>query len=130
MTSLTSYTGMREHTGRMARIAKDHWRKFETDEEHQDRVECAELDAEWYFEDATKRQTAAYERALRTVSGIHTPRADRFREAALSAWYIATADAGKLFEETFEEILRDGELSEETAARWDALPPFVDAGLA
>ena len=127
MTSPTSYTGMREHTDRMARIAKDHWRKFETNEEHQDRVECAELDAAWYFEDATKGQSAAYERALRTVAGIHTPRAERFREAALSAWYIATADAGKLFEETFEEILRDGELSEETAARWDALPALVDA---
>ena len=127
MTSLTAYPSMRDHLDRMARIAKDHWRKFETNEEHQDRVECAELDAAWYFEDATKGQSTAYARALRTVSGIHTPRAERFREAALSAWYIATADAGKLFEETFEEILRDGQLSEATAARWDALPAFADA---
>ena len=67
---------------------------------------------------------------MRTVSGIRTPRAELFRKAALSAFHIATADARKLAEESFEEILRDGELSEETAARWDALPPFVDAGLA
>jgi hypothetical protein len=118
---------MREHLDRMAYIAKDHWRRFESDEEHQDRVECAELRVNWFFEDATEGQSAAYQRALRTVSGIHTPRAELFREAALSAFHIATADTRKLVEESFAEILRDGELSEETAARWDALPAFADA---
>jgi hypothetical protein len=130
MTSPTAYPSMREHLDRMAYIAKDHWRRFESDGEHQDRVECAELRVNWFFEKSTEGQSAAYERALRVVSGIHTPRAEGFRAAALAAWHVATADARELLEESFEEILRDGELSEETAARWDALPAFVDAGLA
>jgi hypothetical protein len=68
---------------------------------------------------------------MRIASGIRAPRAARqFREAAMAAYHNTTADARRLLEECFEEILRDGELSEETAARWDALPAFVDAGLA
>jgi hypothetical protein len=96
------------------------WRRGETNAEHQERVEAAEKEARWYFEQATKPQHAA---ALEAKADAYrdTPRYAREIKKINAAWSAATADAWALREFTAEEILRDGEVSEATSERWDAL---------
>jgi hypothetical protein len=119
-------TNLQQHHDRLATIRKSHWREFETSLEHEQRVEAAEETAGRYFDHATAGQKAIYVRAIQDLSGLHAPRYDRAREAANAAWYASTSEARKLFEATLEELMRDGEVSEETSALWDALPDFVD----
>lgn len=100
----------------------DHWRRGETNTEHQERVETAEKDARWYFEQATKpQQAAALEAKAVADAYAGTPRYKREITKINRAWAAATAEAWALRELTGEEILRDGEVSEETSAKWDAL---------
>jgi len=118
---VTSYPGMREHLDRMAFIAKDHWRQYESNADHTDRVECAEIEAQEWFEDATARQSAIYAHNLENLQGLHGPRYDRAREHALWRWYEATKRERNLMALTFDDLMRCGEVSPETAGLWDAL---------
>jgi hypothetical protein len=114
------------HNAKMALIRKDHWRQYETAFEHDERADACESSAYLYFRRATEGQQAAYQRALADVMGDYSPRANRARYAAERRWVETTAEARALFAETFEALMRDGEVSEELAASWDALPVYVE----
>jgi hypothetical protein len=108
--------------------AKNHWRRFESNFEHAERVDAAEAEAGRYFDDATKVQKAAYTLAMNDLRGLSGPRYDRARAAAKAAWTASTEKARELFYITADEIMRDGEVSEETSALWDALSPRPTPG--
>lgn len=101
--------------------ARNHWRRFESDAEHAERVEAAEAEAGRYFDEVTKAQKAAYTLAMSDLRGLSGPRYDRARAAARAAWEASTEQARELFYITADEVMRDGEVSEATAALWDAL---------
>ncbi|WP_315792331.1 MULTISPECIES: hypothetical protein [unclassified Bradyrhizobium] len=88
----------------------------------QDRTDAALRNAVWYFDQATKGQKQAYLRAINQLADNYSPHANRVRDAALAAWNASTAAAAKLYDETFDEIIRTGAVSAETTARWSALP--------
>lgn len=112
-----------------SQYAKNHWRHHESSEDHADRVERAEQEAGRYFAGATVRQKAAYDAALSGLRGLHGPRYERARIAAKAVWARSTADARDLYEISADEIMRDGELSEETANLWDDLEAREAAAL-
>ena len=89
--------------------------------EHAERVAKAEEEAGWYFARATKDQKAEYDATMRDLLGLTGPRWNRAREAAMAKWRADTAPARELFERTFEELMRDGEVSEATSFAWDEL---------
>jgi hypothetical protein len=104
-----------------AQYALNHWRRFESSQDHAERVERAEQSAGWYFEQATKRQKAAHDLAMADLRGLDAPRYDRARAAAKAVWHRSTEEARDLYHLTCDEIMRDGEMSETTGAEWDAL---------
>lgn len=101
--------------------AKDHWRKFESSEDHAERVERAEHTAGWYFQQATVRQKAVYDAAMSGLRGLDAPRYDRARAAANAEWARSTVEASDLFTITCNEIMVHGEVPEEIGALWDDL---------
>ena len=119
-------TSLQRQGSRFDDIRKGYWRQHETPAEHEGRVDAAEATAGWYFDQSTTAQKAAYLRALADLTGLHTARAERAREAAKAVWFASTVGARALFETTFEDLMRDGEVSEETSALWDALPAHVE----
>ena len=90
-----------------------------TDE--QDRTAAAEELAGWYFDKATERQRTAFQTAMEDVRGFAGNRWHRARERAHAEWQQHTEDARALFEETVEEILATGQVSEQTGDRWTEL---------
>ena len=119
-------TNLQQHHDRLAFIRRDHWRQFESSFEHEERADAAELTAGCYFDQATTGQKAAYVRALANLGGLYAPCHNRARDRAKAVWYASTADARKLFEISFEELMATGEIAEATLEAWDALPDFVD----
>ncbi len=115
------------HDTRMSNIRKDHWRRFETAFEHHERAEACEASAYRYFKSATAGQMQSYQdaiaRSFRLPDGVAKRRA--LHEARVR-WFDTTAAARALFADTFEELMRDGEVSEEMSERWDALPAYVE----
>jgi hypothetical protein len=108
---------------RIAQIRKISWVR-------EDLADAALQNAVWYFDASTKGQKAAFQRAIAPVHGDYSPRANRIRDAARAAWDASTALAAKLYDQTFDEIMRTGEVSSETVARWSALPAFESAEVA
>lgn len=106
---------------RMDSIRKDHWRRFETDEEHEFRADAAEASATWYFNQFTAAHREAYRAVIADRMGLTAPRDKRALAAARRAYDASTLAARELMAETFNEIMRDGEVSEATSARWDAI---------
>ena len=119
-------SNLQQHQDRLDYIAKDYWRQYEHPVDHAWRVEAAEAEAGSFFAIATKGQKAVYDATMSDLRGLYAPKYDRAREAAKAVWEASTTGARALYEISFEEILRDGELSEATAALWEALPDFVD----
>lgn len=109
------------HKARMDHIRKEHWTRHETDREHEDRADAAESTAGWYFRECTKPQAEAYQQALRDLVGLTAPRDERAREAALDRFHRDTTTTRDLMAETFEMVMRDGDVSEAMSARWDAI---------
>jgi len=114
-------TDLTDHHRRMATIRKDHWRQYETGREHEERADAAEASAYWYFNQFTAAQSAAYRAVLADRMGLTAPRDRRALDAAKVAYEASTATARDLMAETFNEIMRDGEISESMSARWDSL---------
>lgn len=109
---------------------KDHWLRFETDAEHADRVENAEREARWYFNQATHEPAERYRDAMAYLAPLRGPFWERKRADALRLWRESTKEAAALFEQTAEEVMRDGEVSEATGDKWDMLiaqAPIVHA---
>jgi hypothetical protein len=98
-----------------------HWLPAETDFEHAERVENADALARKYFDDATAPQREAYSDRMADLAPYRGPKWERARGDALRYFREATSEAAQLFEFTAEEILRDGEVSEETSMKWDLL---------
>lgn len=108
--------------GRYEQIAKSYWRKYESDDEHADRVERATTEANFGYAKAIAGPLAAYRQTMKDIAPYKgAPKWDRLKAAADSVYRKTTADAFNLFLRSFEEIMRDGEESEETSALWDAL---------
>jgi len=105
---------------------KSHWRKFESAEDHAERVERAEHQAGRYFQDATVRQKAVYDAAMASLRGLDAPGYQRARAAASAEWARSTAEAADLYEISASEIMREGELSQETGYLWDELELRLD----
>jgi hypothetical protein len=89
--------------------------------EDRERLERAEAQAGWYFANATKEQTAVFNRAMADLRGLSAPRYDRAREAAERAFKETTAAARDLCDATMRELLLTGEVSEALSYRWDEL---------
>lgn len=106
---------------RMDSIRKDHWRQYESNREHAERADAAEATAVWYFRQFTKANSEAYRAVIADRMGLTAPRDQRALDAAKRAFEASTADASALMADTFEELMRDGEVSEATSARWDAI---------
>jgi len=104
-----------------ADYAINHWRRYETDDEHATRVAAAEEESSWYFARATARQKAAYDEAMADLRGLDAPRYDRAHKEARRVWDETTVEARALFNITADEIMREDEVSEDTNARWNAL---------
>lgn len=104
-----------------ADYARNHWRKYESDQEHAERVEAAEQLAGRYFTSATQPQLAVYNETMDFLRGFSGPKWDRRREFAQAFWRESTARERALFEITADEIMRDGEVSEATSLAWDVL---------
>jgi hypothetical protein len=121
MTSLTSYPGMREHLDRMAYIAKDHWRPYESNAEHAERVANAEVEAQELFDRSTEIQSAVLASEMRDTEILRGLLGHRAHDCALWRWYASTQKARELMARTFDDLMRDGEVSEETGELWDAL---------
>ncbi|WP_454618351.1 hypothetical protein [Bradyrhizobium cenepequi] len=104
-----------------ADYALNHWRRFETPQEHAERVEAAEREAGRYFTAATAPQLQAYHDTMEFLRPYRGPVWDRRRAAAQAKWDQSTAGARELFNITADEIMRDGEVSEATSLAWDVL---------
>jgi small-conductance mechanosensitive channel len=90
--------------------------------EQAERIERAEAEAGRLFASAVTAQTADLNRVLAALAP-YRGRADweHSRDIALASWRVATAEARALCEESMADLLRDGEVSAETFAKWDAL---------
>lgn len=104
-----------------ADYARNHWRKFESPEDHALRVEAAEREAGRYFASATMQQLDTFNKSMAFLRPFRGPTWDRRRAYAQAVWNETTAGARELFEITADEIMRDGEISEATALAWDVL---------
>jgi hypothetical protein len=100
---------------------KSYWLPNETNEEHDDRVMGAEVDARWYFTHATIPQRNRFFETMDYLSPLRGPAAERKRADALRLFRESTKEAAALYEATAEMIMRDGQVSEEMSLRWDAL---------
>ncbi len=99
-----------------------YWTNGETGTEHAERVEAAEKGAKFYFDLVTGPAHAAYRRTLRDQAPyLRSPRAERAKADGLRLFRSETEEASRLFEETAEMLMRDGEVSEAMSERWDAL---------
>lgn len=109
-------------TDRYAEICRSHWQKYESDDEHADRVERCTKEANKYFAPAVAPALNDYHQALRDIAPYkNSPRWERMRDQARRDWDTATAPAHELFLRTFEDLMRDGEVSDATGQAWDNL---------
>jgi hypothetical protein len=90
-------------------------------EDMQRRVQAAEKEASWYFDQATKHEKAEFDAAMEVLFGVTGPRANRGRERARTRWRDATGQARALLEATIECLLATGEVSGELDEQWTAL---------
>ena len=104
-----------------AEYAVHHWRRFESSQEHAERVEAAEATAGRYFASATAKQRQAFTETMEFLRAFSGPMWDRRRRDAQAAWEQSTAGARELFNIPADEIMRDGEVSEATSLAWDVL---------
>ncbi len=111
-------------------IAKSHWIKFESDDEHADRVERATNEANVGYYKAVVGPLAVYRQTMQDIAAYKgAPKWDRMKAEAQRVYREATAEAFNLFLRSFEELMRDGEESEETSALWDALFAHLSASV-
>lgn len=100
---------------------KSYWRRHETEAEHAERVEAAELDARWYHERVVKAPTELYYEKLRLLAPYRGPFFERKRAQALRDWREATKPAAILFDKHCCEVMEFGEVSQATAYEWEVL---------
>jgi hypothetical protein len=88
--------------------------------EYREREEHAEMEAEWYFMEATKLQAARFNTLMEVARACKsTPNWDSFRNVARHEFYQNTRAAAALYDRTFAEIMQTGEVSEATSKLWD-----------
>lgn len=92
-----------------------------TQREHEDRLEQAEIAASWYFERATKGPKAEFDAALQVALGMRGRQWEDARKAARAKFRDDTAEARRLFDETVEQFLAHGEISDELDQQWTSL---------
>lgn len=109
---------------RMSHYARNHLQDDWSAHAHaemQQRVQAAEREASWYFDQATKREKAAFDAAMQAQFGMNNPRANRARKRARIRWHDATGPARALLDATIECLLATGEVSGELDEQWTAL---------
>lgn len=92
-----------------------------TDREYAEKLERCELDANWYFTQATKFQKAEFDATMHSLLGVTGPRWNRARDAAKAKWQASTVEAAALFDLTVECLMQSGEVSSELDDLWTAL---------
>lgn len=97
---------------------------YSADHERQAR---AETSAYWYFKSATAQQKAAFDAAMAGAAPLTGIAFQVAKQRAHDAWESTTAEAHALFDETVTEILRTGEVSEETGDRWQEIEDASEA---
>ena len=101
---------------------KDFWRRYETDAEHQERVNNAEREANWFLKEATAPALQEHRDTMCVIAAYYgSPKWTRLRDEADRKYREATREAAELFDITAAEVMRDGEVSEATSDRWDLL---------
>lgn len=111
-------------------IAKSHWIKFESDDEHADRVERATNEANFGYYKAVAGPLAVYRQTMADIAPYRgAPKWDRMKAEAQRVYREATSEAFNLFLRSFEDHMRDGDESEETSLLWDALFAKQDSKL-
>jgi hypothetical protein len=115
---------------RFEEIAKSYWHQHESPAEHESRVIAASLESGQWFDAATKPQKAAYMAAISPLYGIWTPAANRIRDVAQATFHASTVEASDLCLRAFEDYMRDGEVSPETAELFEGLLFSADAMVA
>lgn len=109
-------------TDRYTEICRSHWLKFESDDEHAERVERCRDEANKYLAPAAVKALNACHQTMCDIAPYRdSPRWQRLKEAAERKYREDTAPAYELFLTTFEELMRDGEVSEATSDAWDEL---------
>ena len=99
---------------------QDDWASHDASD-MQRRVQAAEKEAGWYFDQATKHEKAEFDAAMQSLLGVTGPRGNRERERARARWREATAEARTLLDVTIECLLASGEVSAELDEQWTAL---------
>jgi len=110
-----------EYHDRLAYVRRDHWRQYETSQEHEERADRCEITAGRWFVLATRDQQARFDAAMDGMAHSGSPSDNRRRDHAVARWVASTADARALCLQTFEDLMRDGEVSQETSRAWDVL---------
>ena len=95
-------------------IAEAFRRHDESLSEHDERVQAAVSEANWYFNRVTQPQQAARAAILANLRGDYSPRAKRTRARANAAYDLSTMDAEKLRLRAFMDCMCRGEVSQET----------------
>lgn len=90
-------------------------------QDHANRVERAEREAEFYLNDFRKAPQAEFDATMASLLGMTGPRWRRERDAAKAKFTAAMAPARTLYDRTVDCILENGEVSDEIGAAWDAL---------
>lgn len=97
--------------------------------EMREKYERCEEKAGALFAAATVAQTTLFHLVLRDLRGLSAPRYDRARAAAEAEFKRTTAAASELCEQSMQELMRDGEVSQETYEKWDALDAAGNVGM-
>lgn len=106
---------------------QDDW-AAEAASDMQARVQAAEREACWYFDQATRHQRCEFDAAMHALLGVTGPRANRARDAAKARWLEATAEARTLLDATIDCLLASGEVSAELDEQWTALIEAAASG--
>lgn len=112
-----------------ADYAVSHWLKYESQEEHAERVEHCEAEVYPMLVRATAPQKAVHDQAMADLRGLSGPRYDRARAAAKSEWHRSTEAARDLFNRCCNELMQGNDLTDEHYAAWDALMPPKAPGI-
>jgi hypothetical protein len=87
-----------------------------------DRLDKCQDEAIWFFNRVTKEALQEFTNKVVDLQPYYgSPRWERERDAAKARYSAATADARALYQISIDELFKTGEISEETADKWELL---------
>lgn len=110
--------------------AFNHWLKYESNQEHAERVEHCEAEVYPMLVRATAPAKAARDATLAHIRPWRgSPKWERQRANAFAVYDRAAAAAVDLFNRCCDELMQGNDLTEEHYAEWDALMPPKAPGI-